>query len=216
MKNFVIIFLAGLAIVFLANWGTPETSFGEQRKSTLNFYGTLETWQGQTYTVENITVDHRTQKIEMYEKPNNMPDSSKPAGQNGVSLSLTANPITNFTKVSVDLAEIESLEIKDPEIVWTYKRKKGHQDLTFFEIVATNNDPEKTRSTYLIESRKKLYCDRHIGESFEEREVPFTAVKKLTIEGFRHREEQQRSTKKAVANDTFKATKNIPSTIPIA
>ena len=53
MKKVVLPFLGITAILFLANWGTPENSFDGPQKNPLNFYGTLETWQGQRYIVEN-------------------------------------------------------------------------------------------------------------------------------------------------------------------
>ncbi|MCL4229751.1 hypothetical protein KJZ61_03660 [Candidatus Dependentiae bacterium] len=188
MKHLTIIFLAALGILFLANWGTPESNSDEPRKNSLNFYGNLETWQGQTYEVENISLDHRIKKIEMYEKPiptqHASPSSTTPQEETV----LGVNPITNFTKVYIDLAEIKSLEIPDPEKMWIYHKKRGQRELIFLEIVVTNNDSQETKNTYLIENRKKLYCDRRIGTSLEEREVPLIAIKKLSVEGYRQRE----------------------------
>lgn len=187
MKHLTIIFLAALGILFLANWGTPESNSDESRKNSLNFYGNLETWQGQTYEVENISLDHRIKKIEVYEKPINTQNTSSPTTPQQET-TLGVNPITNFAKVYIDLTEIKSLEITDPEKMWTYHKKRVQRELSFLEIVITHNNPQETKNTYLIESRKKLYCDRRIGTSLEEREVPLIAIKKLAVEGYRHRE----------------------------
>lgn len=213
MKHLAFIFLAALGILFLANWGTPESNLDEPRKNSLNFYGTLDTWQGQIYPVENISIDHRIKKIEMYEKPNGTHIVKQLATEALEGSSLTINPITNFPKIYVDLAEIKSLEIPDPEKIWNYKKKRGNRELTFFEIVVTNNDPQETKTTYLIESRKKLYCDRRIGESFEEREVPLIAVKKLSIEGYRHHE-QKNGKRSSIRENSVPV--GVPSTLPIA
>jgi hypothetical protein len=193
MKKLAIAFLAMTAILFLANWGSRDTNFDGPQKEAINFYGVLETWQGQRYTVENISIDHRIKQIAMYEKPATIAaDKSEDPASHGYNLK--QNPTKNFVKTKIDLHEVKSLEIPDPEHPWVYKKRNGMQETEYLEIVVTSKGSQgqaDITTSYLIEARKKLYCDRIIGPCPEEREVPLAAMKKLVIEGYKYREPEQ-------------------------
>ncbi len=207
MKKVLLPLCSGIAILFLANWGTPESSTDGQQKNSIDFYGKLETWQGQSYKVENISFDHQ-RFMTVYDKPVYQaggPETAAPAPQ----YQLTQNPITDFVKTKIDLHEVASVEIPNPNQRWSHKKNKGNHEIEFLEIIIISKDAQKTKTSYLIEARKKLYCDRSIAQ--DQREVPLTAIKKLTIEGFKYCEP---GTKKCrPVEETHAPT---PSTLPVA
>lgn len=188
MKKLMVAFLTVTTLLFLANWGSREASSDELQRESINFSGTLETWQGQRYAVENISIDHRIKQLPLYEKP--AVASTEKQAYTSDSYALKQNPAKDFVKTKIDLQEIKSLEVPDPERPWVYRKKNGTRETEYLEIIVTSKgmQGQPDRSTnYLIEANKKLYCDRMIGPCPEEREVPLVAMKKLTIESFKYR-----------------------------
>lgn len=188
MKKIVIPVLCMAAATMMINWGSVENSHENSKKQSVNFYGQLETCQQQTLGIENISIDNSIKQIPFYEKP---------AQSNTYQLS--KNPITNFMKILIDLKEIISLEIPNPEIIWFYKKENSDRKTEYLEAIITLKD--KTTAHYLVESSKKIYCFKLEGKVTPleiEIEVPLAAVKKLTIEGFRNRD-----TEKLALNEEF-------------
>jgi hypothetical protein len=177
MKQVILPLLGIMAVLLLASWGTPDGNYNGRSKNSINFYGTLQTWQGQTYKIENISFDHN-RYLTLYDKPLEQTNQQEPPHH------LEQNPTSNFVKTKLDIHEIASLEVINPENPWIYQKKRGSHETEYLEVMATSKDIHATKTTYLVESHKKLYCQRMITK--EEREVPFAAIKELKIEGFRY------------------------------
>lgn len=181
MNRLHLLALSALSTGFLIGWsGQENTSL--TKKNRVNFYGTLETHAGNTLKIDNISVAHIYKQVKLYEVPNSFDKTHK-------RVMLASNPKEGIVTM-VDLKESCSIEA-DPNFVFVYKKKKGSREIEFVKITVTSKDKTRTKHEYLIEVNRKLICDEVNDAGPIEKEVPFNAIKKLTLDGWKFREDQK-------------------------
>jgi len=181
--------LAGASIGLLVNWTTQETTIAGDKKHRVNFFGILETQEGNRYEVENISIGLRYKQIPLYEAPKEIPKN----------LMLTKDPRKGLI-AKIDLAEVTEFQISNFDKKLIYQ-KKGSSKNEYIKIVVIFKDEEKTKRQYLIDLRRKLECDEiNKAGPIELESLSFSALKRLIIKGYRYREpEQDTETKKRKA-----------------
>ncbi|MCK5632138.1 hypothetical protein KAH94_00135 [bacterium] len=124
---------------------------------------------------------------------------------------LQSDPVKTFIKANIDLVEVGEIRIPNPNEIWTYKKEKSYRESKYLEIIFVSKDAKKTQNHYLIENRKKIYCDRVSSAGPEEQEVPLEALKSLKVTGYtdrkaddakRKQEEEKRIIKKLATKKT--------------
>lgn len=158
---------AGLIIItllFCAQFSSQNVSTVGREKPTTNVFGMITDSENQSYAVQNITIAGRFNDIAVYKKP--------------------SDPNTNpdIDKTLVDLCTIREIRVPAPKIVEFNKRK-------YIEIILISNNNNPTQNEYIIEYSKKLFCDYNLLE----KELNFTAIKRLQIQGCKKQEETPRN-----------------------
>lgn len=172
------------------DWGTKETSElrGRWQKQPINITGTLVTYNGETYQVENISLNRQIKQIKCFSLPGEKLfsiSSEKPSQR-----LISKEPSKYLDTTNIDLVEVKKIETPYPDITWIYQEEPGKgRKLEFIQVDITLTDDSK--SSYLLESHIKLYCDRlaHAAGP-QEKDVPLAAIKELTISCFSKRLEE--------------------------
>jgi hypothetical protein len=168
MKHFRL--LLSVVILFLCTGFGQSSKDDAPQKHHLNYQGEITDLKGKNYKVDNISVSGKLRSIKMYEKP---VDASRDPAEN----------ITAF-----DLEQIYSIEPASKSKCDTPAHYKNKH---YTEITVTLNDTSKTQHTYLIEASQKIKCDEVTGAGPLEKELSFSAIKKLTITGRTERQYNQ-------------------------
>lgn len=179
-KSIPLALVAGSSLCLLVNWTTQETTIAGNKKQRVNFYGTLETQEGNKYKVENISIGMLYKQIPLYEA------SKEDVEENHT---LKTDPRRGIIS-RIDLAETGKIQVPHPYIVWTYQ-KKGSRKSEYIEIVVISNDEQKTKCPYLIDLRRKIFCDKVNKAGPIELEVPFQSLKYLVIKGYHYKEPEK-------------------------
>ncbi len=158
---------AGLIIItgiLCIQFSSQNRSTEGKEKPTTNVYGILTDSENQSISVQNITIAGRFNDIAVYKKP--------------------TDPNTNpdINKTVVDLCAVSEIRVPAPKIVEFNKRK-------YIEITLISNNANPTQNEYIIEYSKKLFCD--YGSL--EKELNFTALKRVQIQGCKKQEELPRN-----------------------
>ncbi|TET06925.1 hypothetical protein E3J79_00430 [Candidatus Dependentiae bacterium] len=172
--------VAGSSLCLLVNWTAQETTIAGNKKQPVNFYGTLETQEGNKYEVENISIGMLYKQIPLYEAPKEMEENH----------TLKTDPRRGIIS-RIDLSEASEIQVPHPHIVWNYQ-KKGSRKSKYIEIIVISNDKQKTKCSYLIDLRRKIFCDKVNKAGPIELEVPFQSLKHLVIKGYRHKEPEKK------------------------
>ncbi|HZW61518.1 MAG TPA: hypothetical protein VFF04_04815 [Candidatus Babeliales bacterium] len=197
MKQFITPLIGVASLVILANFSAQETTEEGHKKQTVDFFGILTPQSGTAYKVNNIAIGRRHEAIPFFQKTNDLlaPEEQKPnpcpnaAKNNGKRL--LKNPKDGII-TKIDLAEVSEIRVPNPDAVWSYQKKKGYRKVEYIEVEIVSNDSAKTTNTYFIDTYRKLTCDKLLNDGRPmEQEVPFSAIKSLKIEGYRHREENE-------------------------
>lgn len=192
-------------------WSGKEDAEGKN----INFYGVLETHEGQTWNIQNIKIGKdrnaaHVKHIIMYDKPKDYISHEK-------NIVILTNDPVSMTYSEISLNEIDTIEVPNPEVSWIYKKDNGKYGIEYKEVTVTHKD--KKKGSYLVElgrqdiPRKiKLFCSiRHAYkkddktktsdaaetgnglfckgihvDELEEKGIPLQAIKKVTFEGFCH------------------------------
>lgn len=207
MKKLLIITLT-IAIAIYP-WSAKEVA----EAKNINFYGLLETHEGQIWDIQNIKIgkDREAAHIKhiiMYDKPKDYISPEKNI------ITLTNDPVS-MTYSEISLNEIDTIEVPNPEVSWIYKKDNAKYGIEYKEVTVTHKD--KKKGSYLVElgrqdipRKVKLFCSvRHTYkkennkldvqetgnglfckgvslDELEEKGIPLQAIKKVTIEGFCH------------------------------
>ena len=169
--------------ITFGNWSSTAA---KDLKQPVNFSGKLTTHQGQEYIVDNISVHGKYKQIPTIDKPLNHAQAVMNNDTKHMEIILEKNPNTDFSKTYIDLEELKSIAVPSPTTVWCYQRKDRHQKLEFIEIEVTTKS--NTKTSYLIELKTPIYCDAIDTAGPQEKTVPLSAVKMLTIEGYTYRD----------------------------
>jgi hypothetical protein len=203
--------LALLSTLFLINgdWGNKDVSEekGRWQRQPINVAGQLTTHNGDSYTVDNISLNRQIKQIKLFALPSAKlfsVSNDKPSIR-----IMSKEPAKYLDTTNIDLVEIKKLEVPFPDITWIYEEEpnKGRK-IEFTQLDITLADGSK--SSYLASSRMMLYCDRETHAAGpQEKDVPLSAIKELTIIGYTKREEpkpasmgQETATKPVQAADT--------------
>lgn len=180
-------------IIWLANWGSQESSIEGPEKQSVNFYGTLKTrLSKKPISIDNISIGRKYKQIPMYEKPTieNLEKKEildKQGKVKKIEYILTADPQTELVTTRIDLSETAEIQIPHPDIVWTYQKENGYRKIEFIEIIVISNNEKKTKAHYLFDLKTKVYCDQINLAGPIEKEVPLQAIDTLTISGYKYR-----------------------------
>ena len=160
---------------------TSQDQISGREKPRINFDGALFDVQGNQYTIVNLTIGGEYHQIPVYQKPND-PE---------------VDPAINTTRL--DLAEVHTIEAFP-------KPKKGYprfRSRDYIEIMVTSNDKERTKNHYIIDADRTIYCDQidKTGKDTHsivhlEKELEFSAIKKLRVDGYRYNDPEDDPGKK--------------------
>jgi hypothetical protein len=178
-KNVPLVLIAGSSLCLLVNWTTQDTTITGNKKQPVNFYGTLETQEGNKYDIENISIGMLYKQIPLYEAAKEWEENH----------ALKTDPRRGIIS-RIDLAETAEIQVPHPYVIWNYQ-KKGSRKSEYIEIVVISNDKQKTKCSYLIDLRRKIFCDKINKAGPIELEVPFQSLKRLIIKGYRHKEPEK-------------------------
>jgi hypothetical protein len=203
-----------LSIVCLANWSSEETSVSGSKKLAVNFYGQLHTWDGEQHEVDNLAIGRTYHTIVFYAPPSSLAkdheESKEPSHQSSHKYILASNPEEGVL-TKLDLKNIKEIRTPNPDVIWTYQKGKNQSKQEFIEVQIISAD--NTKSTYLIDTRRKTTCDLigcNNGKAISkgEKEVPFKKIKSLVIQGHSDRDASSadracttKSSKKSKARD---------------
>jgi len=161
--------------------GAPESSI-DGGKTGIVLSGTLETYKGHVYHVQEVTFNRLTRKIALYEVPsaqsNEITDPKTVSEQKempGDIIRLKDNPTQSNTEFFIDLESVAKITVPNPQQRWMFK--KNHREIEFVEIIITTKE-KSNNDHYLVEKDKKIYAK----EDDAIIEVPLINVKSLTIE----------------------------------
>lgn len=204
MKKVIQGTLSLLIVALLANWGSEQTTVDGRKKNKINIRGTLETHgldeQGnpKLYKVNNIAIGKLYERIPVYAKPS-------PSDFDPVTRMLNVDPASKFLKAYIDLVtdegrwETAEIRVDQPDVTWKYKKKEYSSEVEYVGITFVSNDEEKTEESYIIDLSKKITCDEINAAGPKEMEVPIQTLKRLTIEGYTHRDSERNETNQSKA-----------------
>jgi sulfate adenylyltransferase subunit 1 (EFTu-like GTPase family) len=196
MMYALIAFFSLLQIITLhANWSSTAA---KDLKQPVNFSGKLTTHQGQDFVVDNISIHGKYEKIPAIDKPINHTEPEMNSETKQLEIKLDANPNADFTKTNLDLNEIKEISVPQPNTIWIFQKKERSQKIEFIEIQVTTNSG--TKAGYLLEAKTPIYCDAIDPAGPQEKTVPLSAVKTLTIEGYTYRDTSKDKDKKCKPN----------------
>ncbi len=196
MKKLLHLFICILNILWLANWGTQQTTIDGNNKQRVNFYGTLYTYQGsKPLEIDNISVGFKYRQIPVYEKPAQHAQAIPVSGSGTFTIKeikLAEEPRLSLVTTKIDLNEVAEIRVPHPYTMWTYQKQKGYRKTEYIEIEVISKNEKRTKAHYLLERKIKVYCDGINSAGPVEKEVPLPAIKKLEIKGYKLRNMTQK------------------------
>jgi hypothetical protein len=168
-------------IVFPTNFGSNST---KDLKQPVNFNGKITTHQGQEFIVDNISINNKIAKISMPLKPENLPQSELNADTKKYEVKLPDNP-NDIAKKEIELDDTSEIRTFAPDTIYVYQKKERSQRLEFIALEQIT----KSGNKYLLlaESRTPIYCDVIDNAGPQETTIPLSALKTMTIAGFKCR-----------------------------
>ncbi len=177
------------------NWSSTAA---KDLKQPVNFSGKITTHQDQEFIVDNISVYGKYEKVPVIDKPGTYAEPAMNTETKQLEIKLQVNPNTEFTKTYLDLNEIKEMSVPSPDTIWVYQKKERSPRVEFIELdVITKSG---TKSSYLLEAKTPIYCDAIDPAGPQEKTVPLSAVKTLTIEGYTYRDTSKDKNKKCDAS----------------
>ena len=104
---------------------------------------------------------------------------------------LLNDPKTSLIEAEIDLVEVSEILVPFPDETWIYQKDDKSRKYKFIQITIISDDPKKTKTNYLIEKRKKIFCNGINAAGPIEQKVPITALKRLIIKGYKDRALQE-------------------------
>jgi hypothetical protein len=188
---YILILLSTPTLLF--SYGTAEKNIGPSKKHSINFYGTLEVHQGQTFEVENISIQDEYRQIPMYDCPGEgyleKAVANKETGK--MEIRLKEDPTHDMAVTKIDLEEVEEIRV-DHEPIYVFQQPQ-HRPSYFYRATIISKSSSKTKHYALIPEHIKLQCDEVDAAGPIEKSVPLSAVKSLKIKGFSQRMDQEQT-----------------------
>lgn len=169
------------SMLFPTNFGSNTS---KDLKQPVNFFGKITTHQGQEFTVDNISINNKVAKILMPLKPENLSAPELNTETKKYEVKLPDNP-NDIAKRDLDLDETAEIRSPTPGTIYVYQKKERSQKLEFIELEQITTSGNKY--TLLAESRTPIYCDVIDNAGPQETTVPLSALKTMSIDGFRCR-----------------------------
>lgn len=191
MKHFFHLSLATTTLLLCTNWSSQETSVDGRTKHAVNFKGTIIPQRGNSFSAENISIGRMYKQISVYEAP---AAQDVEAQTNQKINKLITNPKDGIITY-IDLSEISQILVLDPDTLWSYQAKQRNRKIDYIVITVISNDEQKTRHNYLIEVDRKITCDEINAAGPIEKDIPWPAIKSITINCFTPREVEQGNNK---------------------
>lgn len=153
-------------LIVCANMGDTKNNNnidGSGNEPDVNFHGTLLDTSGDEFEADNVCISRKYNKICVYSRPTS-PD---------------IDPAIN--KTYIDLIELmhenndpkNSIEVKNPGKLETFKGR---------DYIAVTFTPSKgDANTYLIEANRTVTCGKLEGNTLQEKEIHFQALKSIKI-----------------------------------
>jgi len=163
--------------------GSSGTNAPDNNKQQINFYGMLITHQGQKDTIDHILIEGKHNDIIMYDAPVKHAKAKLNSATKQTEIKLDTNPVTDFSKVKIDLSTIGKLRVPNPNISWVYQKEKKHQRLEFLLVQVTAKDAIEPKS-YLLEHKTHVSCNSIDQSGSQKKEIPLSAIDTLEIEGY--------------------------------
>ncbi len=180
------IVLNTLGILLLCHWGTSNESndslVGGGKKPDVNFYGAVVDNTGTTVQAQNITISGMYKQIPVYLKPQN-------------STKKDYNPSDN--SAFLDLAEISRIASENSEHIYMFLNRP------YIEITVISKNTVTTNH-YLIETNKKIRFDEVNQSGPIEREIAFTALHEITLNGYQEAIKEPVQQAKSIRVSSFK------------
>ncbi len=148
---------------------------GSRSAKKMNFYGTLTTHAGNTFSIDHITIEGRNTKIKVYEKP-------AATDKTNHEIHLSYNPETESVVSNVEFSEIKTISVPRPKQRWIFQKGSRNRKHKFLEIEIVSNSG--TTRNYLTKKSTSIRCNEIDDAGPIEKEVPMAAIKTLTIEGY--------------------------------
>ena len=182
MKKSSRLFLTLTILAFLINWGSPDSTGNGVALHKVNFFGTVEPRNGASFEVENIALSNKYKQIPLYA----IPETS--ALNKEYNLSFNPKDRKKGIITKIDLSEIDSIIVPNPEITWIYKESEKHRTEEYIEIVVVSKDKDKTKRHYLKDlDRGQITCNEKSPAGPLEKTIALPAIKKITINGYKQR-----------------------------
>ena len=217
ISRYLYVCMCIICAIILGNWGQSETTVDGDKKQQVNFYGSLLTHQANApMNVDNISIGGKYKQIPMIEKPTITKDiQGEKTETNGKiarqEVKLDVDPKTELVTTKIDLSEVSSLQIPNPQTIWSYQKENGYRKIEFLEVIVFSNNQQKTKAHYLLEARTKIYCDEINDAGPIEKEVPLAAVNTLKIDGYKFRTIQPDGAKAATPDCGCQPTSKAPA-----
>lgn len=174
-KYFQKIIALTLLFITCVNWGQSQNSNidGSGDEPEVSFYGKIIDTSGNEYEAKDFLISRKYKKIQVYAIP---PSTDIDPNSNVTYLDLVEliHQQTPDTKVSI--------EVKEPGKIQTYKGR----DYIAVTFTAKNGTP----TTYLIETNRTVTCGKIQGQSVEEKELHFQAIKSIIITSYEKKKEK--------------------------
>lgn len=171
MKSNRILVVLPVIVLVCLNMSSPDISVAGGDKPAINFKGTVQDTDGNTYEAENITISGVFKQIPMYKKPNKV----------------TTKPTANITRM--DLSEVSMIMVPD-------KKEESFDGRNYIELEITYKDQKRTKERFIIEAHKRIWCDQVNQAGPIEKDLAFTAIESVTIDGYKMAELAQDKQKK--------------------
>lgn len=185
MKHFFHVSLVTATFFLCTNWSSQETSVDGRTKHAVNFKGTITPQHGNPFTAENISIGRMYKQIPVYEAP-----TLQNLEVNQKTNILDSNPKDGIITY-IDLSEISQIMVSDPDTLWSFQKKQHNRKIDYIVITVISNDEQKTQHNYLIEVDRKITCDEINAAGPIEKDIPWPAIKSITIHCFTPRETAQ-------------------------
>ena len=194
-KRYIFTILSSV-LIFCFNGSVMDTGSAKDSTVDVNFQGTIEDHR-RTADVQFILIGGKYENIPVYQ----VPQKSK--------MDSAIDPKQN--KILLDLNEIDSIALKHPESpsqseITVNNRKYVHIVVAY---------PHGTKKEFIVESSRRVKCqeaneNKAAATSYEDRDLSFSHIKKLTIKGFKKTSSKEVDVKLEKQKNVFKEnTQNI-------
>ena len=123
MKKEYVIIAGIIGAILLSGWGSPDSNITGDKKQSINFYGTLTTWENPETVIEvdNISIDNIFKQIPMFLKP------SRPKKSKKMTAATTTAHAAKAAKKAAKEAQKAAIAAKKGDIIAAKKVAKASQ-----------------------------------------------------------------------------------------